>query len=130
MKKYNFPLIRKKQCNKANNSNLVTIEAKAITTAADANEVILRNRAAMTEYVRTELQKLGEPWPVCDLRTGLFTIGKDDNPYDYIINTANYMSCANGDSWYLFFENIRLKREIAALKKNRIIIDTGRKIIK
>lgn len=130
MKKYNFPLIRKKQCNKANNSNLVTIEAKAITTAADANEVILRNRAAMTEYVRTELQKLGEPWPVCDLRTGLFTIGKNDNPYDYIINTANYMSCANGDSWYLFFENIRLKREIAALKKNRIIIDTGRKIIK
>ena len=130
MKKYNFPLIRKKQCNKANNSNLVTIEAKAITTAADANEVILRNRAAMTEYVRTELQKLGEPWPVCDLRTGLFTIGKNDNPYDYIINTANYMSCANGDSWYLFFENIRLKREIAAIKKNRIIIDTGRKIIK
>ena len=57
MKKYNFPLIRKKQFNKANNNNLVTIEAKAITTAADANEVILRNRAAMTEYVRTELQK-------------------------------------------------------------------------
>lgn len=130
MKKYNFPLIRKKQCNKANNSNLVTIEAKAITTAADANEVILRNRATMTEYVRTELQKLGEPWPVCDLRTGLFTIGKNDNPYDYIINTANYMNCANGDSWYLFFENIRLKRELAALKKNRITIDTGCKIIK
>ena len=130
MKKYNFPLIRKKQCNKANNSNLVTIEAKAITTAADANEVILRNRATMTEYVRTELQKLGKPWPVCDLRTGLFTIGKNDNPYDYIINTANYMNCANGDSWYLFFENIRLKRELAALKKNRITIDTGCKIIK
>ena len=127
MKKYNFPLIRKKQCNKANNSNLVTIEAKAITTAADANEVILRNRAAMTEYVRTELQKLGEPWPVCDLRTGLFTIGKNDNPYDYIINTANYMSCA---SWYFFFENIRLKRELAALKERRLIIDRGYKIIK
>jgi len=127
MKKYNFPLIRKKQCNKANNSNLVTIEAKAITTAADANEVILRNRAAMTEYVRTELQKLGEPWPVCDLRTGLFTIGKDENPYDYIINTANYMSCA---SWYFFFENIRLKRELAALKERRLIIDRGYKIIK
>ena len=123
-------MIRGKQCNKANNSNLVTTEAKAITTAADANEVILRNRAAMTEYVRTELQKLGEPWPVCDLRTGLFTIGKDENPYDYIINTANYMNCANGDSWYLFFENIRLKRELAALKKNRITIDTGCKIIK
>lgn len=130
MKKYNFPLIRKKQCNKANNSNLVTIEAKAITTAADANEVILRNRATMTEYVRTELQKLGEPWPVCDLRTGLFTIGKNDNPYDYIINTANYMNCANGDSWYLFFENIRLKRELAALKERRLIIDRGYKIIK
>jgi len=127
MKKYNFPLIRKKQCNKANNSNLVTTEAKAITTAADANEVILRNRATMTEYVRTELQKLGEPWPVCDLRTGLFTIGKDENPYDYIINTANYMSCA---SWYFFFENIRLKRELAALKERRLIIDRGYKIIK
>lgn len=120
-------MIRGKQCNKANNSNLVTTEAKAITTVADANEVILRNRAAMTEYVRTELQKLGEPWPVCDLRTGLFTIGKDENPYDYIINTANYMSCA---SWYFFFENIRLKRELAALKERRLIIDRGYKIIK
>lgn len=120
-------MIRGKQCNKANNSNLVTTEAKAITTAADANEVILRNRAAMTEYVRTELQKLGEPWPVCHLTTGLFTIGKDENPYDYIINTANYMSCA---SWYFFFENIRLKRELAALKERRLIIDRGYKIIK
>ena len=130
MKKYNFPLIRKKQCNKANNSNLVTIEAKAITTAADANEVILRNRAAMTEYVRTELQKLGEPWPVCDLRTGLFTISKEENPYDYIINTANYMNLANADSWYFFFDNIRLKRELAAFKGKRLIIDTKYKIIK
>lgn len=123
-------MIRGKQCNKANNSNLVTTEAKAITTAADANEVILRNRAAMTEYVRTELQKLGEPWPVCDLRTGLFTIGKDENPYDYIINTANYMSCANVDAWNIFFENIKFKRKLATLKENRLVIDTGYKIIK
>lgn len=120
-------MTQEKHNNKENKSNLVTIKVKAITTAADANEVILRNRAAMTEYVRTELQKLGEPWPVCDLRTGLFTIGKDENPYDYIINTANYMSCA---SWYFFFENIRLKRELAALKERRLIIDRGYKIIK
>ena len=65
MKKYNFPfwkhpqkMIRGKQCNKANNSNLVTTEAKAITTAADANEVILRNRAAMTEYVRNRITEV------------------------------------------------------------------------
>ena len=51
-------MIRGKQCNKANNSNLVTTEAKAITTAADANEVILRNRAAMTEYVRNRITEV------------------------------------------------------------------------
>ena len=123
-------MIRGKQCNKANNSNLVTTEAKAITTAADANEVILRNRAAMTEYVRTELQKLGEPWPVCHLTTGLFTVKKEDNPYNYIIDTANYMSCANVDAWNIFFENIKFKRKLAALKENRLVIDTGYKIIK
>lgn len=50
-------MTQEKHNNKENKSNLVTIEVKAITTVADANEVILRNRAAMTEYVRTELQK-------------------------------------------------------------------------
>lgn len=120
-------MTQEKHNNKENKSNLVTIEVKAITTVADANEVILRNRAAMTKYVRTELQKLGEPWPVCHLTTGLFTVKKEDNPYNYIIDTANYMSCA---SWYFFFENIRLKRELAALKERRLIIDRGYKIIK
>lgn len=123
-------MTQEKHNNKENKSNLVTIEIKAISTAADANEVILRNRAAMTEYVRTELQKLGEPWPVCHLTTGLFTIKKDENPYDYIIDTANYMSCANVDAWNIFFENFKLKRKLAALKENRLIIDTGYKIIK
>ena len=71
-------MTQEKHNNKENKSNLVTIEVKAITTVADANEVILRNRAAMTEYVRTELQKLGEPWPACHLTTGLFTVKAED----------------------------------------------------
>ena len=107
-------MTQEKHNNKENKSNLVTIEVKAITTVADANEVILRNRAAMTEYVRTELQKLGEPWPVCHLTTGLFTIKKDENPYDYIIDTANVQMWMPGT---YFLKTSNLKGNLQLSKK-------------
>lgn len=58
------------------------------------------------------------PQPVCDLTFGLFSI-RQGNPYDEIVNMANYISCALSDGWYFFFEAERLRRELAALKGRR-----------
>lgn len=100
-------------------NELKTIPIKATTTREDANKVIERNRAAVRQSVQEKLREYKMPQPVCDLRFGLFSI-RQGNPYDEIINIANYISCALSDGWYFFFEAERLRRELAALKGRRI----------
>lgn len=101
---------------------MITIPVKAVTTLADANRVIERNRNALYTHVHTKLFEYGMPQPFCDLGFGIPTL-HDRNPYDEIINIANIaniVQCAFTEAWYIFFEVERLRRELAELKGRRI----------
>ena len=100
-------------------NELKTIPIKATTTREDANRVIERNRAAVWQSVQEKLREYKMSQPVCDLCFGFYSIGQR-NPYDEIINMANYITCALSDGCYFFFEAERLRRELAALKGRRI----------
>ena len=105
--------------NKANNSTLVTIPIKAVTTKSDANAVIEHNRAIIRDYVEKKLGELGLSWPICDLGCGLFPL-HNENPYDDIVNIANYVQCAYMDAWGFFFKYVEARRELAEMKGRKI----------
>ena len=99
--------------------SLARIEAKAITTKSHATAVIEHNRAVVRDYVEKKLGELGVNWPICDLGCGLHNLN-NENPYDDIINIANYVHCAYMDAWGFFFKYVEACKELAELKGRKI----------
>lgn len=98
---------------------LHTIPTKPVTTREDVNAFIEIRRQRVRQYIQEKLKEYNMTLPLGELRFGLFSIS-DGNPYDEIINIANYINNSLLDGWFFFFEAERLRREVAALRGRKI----------
>lgn len=95
------------------------IKIEAEPTREDANKVVVERSATVRTYVQKKLAEYRMPQPVCDLCYGLWPL-RAENPYQDVINIANYTQGALMAGWFFFFEVERLRRELAELKGRKV----------